>query len=93
MIIYAVVAVAMTALATTATLQGRHLKDARQQVQEQSKVIDSLLTIDRTYFEVQLYVTDKSTSKVYGSHNKGTITMPSERTYKLVIDSTNVKMR
>lgn len=92
-VIYAVIAVAMTALSTTVALQGKHLKDVRNQVAEQSRVIDSLLTIERTYFEVQLYVTDKSKSKVFGSHNKGTITMPSERKYKLVIDSSNVKMR
>lgn len=80
-------------LSATTALQRKHLKDVRTQCAEQSRVIDSLLTLDRTYFEVQLYVTDKSVSKVYGSHNKGTITMPSERTYKLVIDSANVKMR
>lgn len=92
-IIYGVIAVTIGTLSATTALQRKHLKDVRTQCAEQSRVIDSLLTLDRTYFEVQLYVTDKSVSKVYGSHNKGTITMPSERTYKLVIDSANVKMR
>lgn len=92
-LIYSLIAVIITALATTAALQGKHLNDCRKQVSEQSRVIDSLLTIKRTYFTASLYVTDKSVSKVYGSHNKGTISMPQERVYKLVIDSTNVKIR
>lgn len=92
-IIYAVIAVVITALSTTTALQGKHLKDCRSQVAEQSRVIDSLLAVKKTYFNVDLHVTDKSVSKVYGSHNKGTITMPSERTYKLVIDSMNIKMK
>ena len=92
-VIYAAIAVTISTLSVTTELQRRHLKDARKQVEVQNTVIDSLLRLDRTYFEVQLYVTDKSVSKVYGSHNKGSITMPSERTYKLVVDSTNVKMK
>lgn len=92
-IIYAVIAVAISTLTAISTLQTKHLHDVRNQVAEQSKVIDSLLTLEKTYFEVYLNVTDKSVSKVYGSHNKGHITMPSERTYRLVVDSTNVKIR
>ena len=92
-IVYAAIAVTITALSTTAALQGNHLRDARSQIKEQSVIIDSLLKVKKTYFNVDLHVTDKSVSKVYGSHNKGSITMPSERTYKLVIDSVNVKMR
>lgn len=92
-IIYAVIAVTIATLGTTAALQGKHLKDCRVQVAEQSKVIDSLLTLKRTYFNATLYVTDKSVAKVYGSHNKGSITMPQERTYRLEIDSANIKMR
>lgn len=92
-IIYALIAVTITALSTTAALQGRHLRDCRSQVQEQRVIIDSLLKVKKTYFNVDLHVTDRSVSKVYGSHNKGSITMPSERTYKLVIDSMNVKMQ
>lgn len=92
-VIYAAMAVTISTLSVTTALQSRHLKDARNHVAEQSRVIDSLLTLERTYFDVQLNVTDKSVSKVFGSHNRGTITMPSQRTYRLVVDSTNVKMR
>lgn len=90
---YAVIAVALATTITVAALQGRHLKDVRMQVSEQSRVIDSLLTIRRTFMDVELNVTDKSSNKIYGSHNKGSITMPQVRTYRLVIDSTNVKVR
>lgn len=92
-IIYAVIAVALATTTTVAALQGRHLKDVRLQVAEQSRVIDSLLTIRRTFMDVELNVTDKSVAKIYGRYNHGTISMPQERVYKLVIDSTNVKIR
>ena len=92
-VIYAVLAVAISTLSATTALQARHLKDVRNQVTEQSRVIDSLLTIRHTYMNVDLHVTDKSTSKVYGSYNKGSITMPSVRTYKLEIDSASFKIK
>jgi hypothetical protein len=92
-IIYGVLAAAVSTLGAVAGTQARHLRDTRERCAEQSRVIDSLLTIRHNTVEVDLNVTDKSTSKVYGSHNKGTITMPSERTYRLVIDSCSVKIR
>jgi len=92
-IIYAVVAVALAATTTTTVLQGKHLKDVRHQVAEQSRVIDSLLTIRHNLIDVELNVTDKSVAKIYGRYNTGTISMPHERVYKLVIDSSNVKIR
>lgn len=92
-IIYTVLAVALAILTTISVLQGRHLRDTRQQVQEQSRVIDSLLTIRRNYINVDLNVTDKSTSKLYGTYNKGSITFPQVRTYRLEIDSVGFKIR
>lgn len=92
-VIYAVTVAAIGVLTTLSTIQRRHLRDVRRTVNEQSRVIDSLLTMRRTFIEVDLNVTDKSTNKIYGSHNKGSITMPQVRTYRLVIDSTNVKVR
>lgn len=92
-IIYAVIAVTIATLVTTAALQGKHLKDCRVQVAEQSRVIDSLLTIRHNLIDVELNVTDKSVAKIYGRYNTGTISMPHERVYKLVIDSSNVKIR
>ncbi len=68
----------------------RHLK---RQVADQTVIIDSLLRRRMTVFDVQMHVTDKSHFAIYGRYNKGTITVPSERTYELKIDSTNVKMR
>lgn len=93
MIVYAVVAVALAATTTLSVIQGRHLKDVRLHVAEQSRVIDSLLTIRRNFMDVELNVTDKSVAKIYGRYNTGTISMPHERVYKLVIDSTNIKIR
>lgn len=92
-IIAAVVAVAMAATTTMATVQTKHVADLRSQVKEQSRVIDSLLSIRHNYINVDLNVTDKSTSKLYGTYNKGTITFPQVRTYRLEIDSVGLKLR
>lgn len=92
-IIAAVVAIALAATTTMATVQTKHVKDLRLQVKEQSRVIDSLLTIRHNYINVDLNVTDKSTSKLYGTYNKGTITFPQVRTYKLEIDSVGLRLR
>lgn len=92
-IAYSIMALALTTLSVVTVLQHGRIKDHKVQIQEQSRVIDSLLTIRRNYIDVQLNVTDKSSSKIYGRYNKGTITMPSERTYKLVIDSVQVKLK
>lgn len=60
---------------------------------EQSRVIDSLLNRRMTVFDVQLHVQDKSRFAIYGRYNKGTINVPNERTYELVIDSTIVNVK
>jgi hypothetical protein len=46
-----------------------------------------------TVFDVQLNVTDKSRSTIYGRYNKGTISMPQEKTYKLEMDSMKVSVK
>jgi hypothetical protein len=68
----------------------RHLK---RQTEDQTVIIDSLLKRRMTVFDVTLSVTDKSRFAVYGKYNKGTIYVPSERTYELKIDSTNISMK
>lgn len=60
---------------------------------EQQLVIDSLLGRRMTVVDVQMHVTDRSTSKIYGRYNKGTISVETERRYILEIDSTNFKIR
>lgn len=89
-IIRAVAAVLVVALATATALQGAHLRTLRNANREQSRVIDSLLTMDRNKVEIQLFVTDKSVNKIYGRYNKGTIQMPSVKTYVLECDSTQI---
>lgn len=87
---------AMCFAAVLATaLQGsrKHLATALHQVEEQHRVIDSLLNRRMTYIDVQMHVTDRSTSKVYGRYNTGTITLETSRRYILEIDSMNVKTR
>ena len=76
------------------------IKDLRERCSEQSQMIsqqqntiDSLLHRRDHFMDCHLYVTDKSRSNIYGRYNRGSITMPSEKTYTLVIDSTKVTVR
>lgn len=71
----------------------KHVKTLKEQVKEQSAVIDSLLKRRMTVFDVQLHVQDKSHNTIYGRYNKGTITMPQERKYILEVDSVNVRVK
>ena len=41
--------------------------------------------------DVKLYVTDRSKNNIYGRYNKGTITIPTVKTYKLEVDSVRVE--
>lgn len=67
-----------------------HLKE---QTEEQSRVIDSLLNRRMTVFDVQMHVQDKSRFSIYGKYNKGTINVPNERKYILEVDSVNIKIK
>ncbi|MBO4654673.1 MAG: hypothetical protein J5644_03925 [Bacteroidales bacterium] len=86
-IIYAAIAVAIATLLAVSISQGKHIKSLKIQVTEQSAVIDSLLKRRMTVFDVTLNVTDKSTNKIYGRYNKGSIIMPSNKSYVLELDS------
>lgn len=92
-IIYAVIAGCLATSTSMAALQTKRVRELQTHVTEQARVIDSLLTIRRNYINVDLNVTDKSTSKLYGTYNKGTITFPQVRTYRLEIDSVGIKMK
>ena len=65
----------------------------KERTEEQSRVIDSLLNRRMTVFDVQLHVQDKSKFAIHGQYNKGTINVPSIRTYELVIDSTSINVK
>lgn len=77
-------------LFTVAIMQCNHNRTLKREVKVQQVTIDSLLTIDRTKVEIQLFVTDKSVNKIYGRYNKGTIQMPNAKTYYLEYDSSIV---
>lgn len=91
-IIYAAIAVVIATLLAVSITQGRHLKSLKIQVTEQSAVIDSLLKRRMTVFDVTLNVTDKSTNKIYGRYNKGSIIMPSNKSYVLELDSVSMNV-
>lgn len=82
---------AVTTLAAVCSLQHREVKTLRKQVEEQSAVIDSLLARRMTVFDVELHVTDRSRLNVYGRYNKGTISVPAEKTYRLELDSVKIQ--
>ena len=82
-------------IALAMALQGscRQVRTLSLQVAEQHQVIDSLLARRMTVMDVQMHVTDRSTSKVYGRYNKGTITLETAKKYILEVDSFNIKTR
>ena len=82
-------------IALAIALQGsrKQVRTLSLQVAEQHKVIDSLLARRMTVMDVQMHVTDRSTSKVYGRYNKGTITLETAKRYILEVDSFNIKTR
>ena len=90
-ILMAVMAVITSLAITIATLEGAHRRSLAKQVKEQSVVIDSLLKRKPAMMDVKLYVTDRSKNNIYGRYNKGTITIPTQKIYKLEIDSVKVK--
>ena len=92
MIIFTILLSAIIVLSGLYFESKSHIKTLKNQVKEQGIVIDSLLARKMTLFDVKLTVTDRSKSIIYGRYNKGTITMPQERFYKLLIDSSSVSI-
>ena len=90
-ILMAVLAVITSLAITIATLEGFHRRSLAKQVKEQSVVIDSLLKRKPAMMDVKLYVTDRSKNNIYGRYNKGTITIPTQKIYKLEVDSVRVE--
>lgn len=93
-------AIYFAATACTISVLGFQLKSRsevcaslKERTAEQSRVIDSLLNKRDKFIDIQMHVTDKSKFAVYGKYNKGTIYVPSERTYELKIDSTSISMK
>lgn len=92
-LIYAVLAAAIITMSAMYVESHNHVKTLKNQVKQQNIVIDSLLARRMTVFDVKLTVTDKSRNVIHGRYNKGSITMPQERTYKLSIDSSSVNIK
>lgn len=90
-IIYAVIAIVLTASCIITGLTAKHNKTLIKCNAEQSKIIDSLLNRRMKVVDIKLYVTDKSKNTIYGRYNKGTIFMPQERKYILEVDSVSIK--
>ena len=65
----------------------KHNATLKSQVKSQSEIIDSLLNRKEIVVNVSLNVTDKSTHKIQGKKNSGTINMPQENTYTIKLDS------
>jgi hypothetical protein len=90
---YTILAASIAVLSALYTGTVKHNKSLKIQVKEQSVIIDSLLKRKTYNFEVKLNVTDKSRNNIYGRYNKGTIEMPSVKTYMLEIDSTSINFK
>lgn len=84
---------AIAILSVIAVGDKKTIKSQQERIEEQGKVIDSLLNRRTTFIDCHLVVTDKSKNIIYGRYNKGCISQPQERKYILEIDSTNIKIR
>lgn len=86
-LIVAVLCGAVSTLAVWCHNQRKQIRQLTHRIDEQSEVIDSLLARRMKVFDVRLEVMDKSRTNVYGRYNKGTISVPSVKTYRLELDS------
>lgn len=80
-----------TTATITASLQGKRAKELKTQTTEQHKIIDSLLTIPRTLFSVDLHVSDNSKTTLNARKQSGEIHFPNTKVYELKIDSVTIK--
>lgn len=92
-IYFAVTACTISILSVQLNSSKKVCANLQERTEEQSRVIDSLLARRMTVFDVQLHVQDKSKFAIHGQYNKGTINVPSIRTYELVIDSTSINVK
>lgn len=92
-IYFAVTACTISILSVQLNSSKKVCANLQERTEEQSRVIDSLLARRMTVFDVQLHVQDKSKFAIHGQYNKGTISVPSIRTYELVIDSTSINVK
>lgn len=92
-IIYGIITLVIVTLSTISIMQRKNINTLKQTVNNQQLVIDSLLNKHSIVFDVSLNVTDKSKMTVNGKGNSGYIYVPSERTYILEVDSTNISLK
>lgn len=90
-IVTAAILLAAAVAGTAAAVQARHIKSLKRQVANQTVIIDSLLKRRMTVFDVHMNVTDKSKNNIYGRYNKGSIIIPTQKTYLLELDSVSMK--
>lgn len=94
-IVIAIVLIAL-GVASTGWITGMQINRKQSaRIEEQAKVIDSLLNLPPTIsVSARMDVTDKSKIDVNGKNNQGTINVPTERVYvlELQIDSTKMEV-
>ena len=90
-IIYVVLVGIIGILTVGFVLTQKQTKVQLDRIEQQDKIIDSLLARRMHVVDIHMQVTDKSKNNIYGRYNKGTITIPTQKTYTLDIDSLNIK--
>lgn len=90
-IIYVVLAAIIGILTVAFILTQQQVKQQAERIERQDIVIDSLLARRMHVVDIHMQVTDKSKNNIYGRYNKGTIMIPTQKTYMLDIDSLNIK--
>lgn len=90
-IIYVVLVGIIGILTVGFVLTQKQAKVQLDRIEQQDKIIDSLLARRMHIVDIHMQVTDRSKNNIYGRYNKGTITIPTQKTYTLDIDSLNIK--
>ena len=76
---------------TTSSLQSKRANEFKSQVEFQARTIDSLITLPRKTFEVELNVSDNSKTTLNAKKQSGEIIFPNNKIYELKIDSMTIK--
>lgn len=92
-ILIALVLIALGVTSTGWIIGMREHQEQKARIEEQAKVIDSLLNIPPSIsVSAKLDVTDKSKIDVNGKGNSGTINVPTERVYVVELQLDSAKM-
>lgn len=76
---------------TTANLQTKRVRAQNELIENQYRTIDSLISLPRETFQVDLNVSDNSKTTLNAKKQSGEIIFPNNKVYELRIDSLSIQ--